>query len=169
VPSPKSFTSSTPAPLPRLFANANYLAKSDRPDSEMLACEAVLASGLRDFLAELVTVDGTVMVSLICNEQHANLDDLIASSLEHTLQAGRLGYSSHAIVDFDWGKSPRVSLGMELRDDKLTAFFDVVLAGDHVGIEINGIQFLDRVGDATDNIQRFAAAVARAQLPQAAA
>lgn len=168
MPSPKSSTSSTPAPLPPLFANANYRAKSDLPDSEMLACEAVLAAGLRDFLAELVTVDGKVMVQLICNEQHANLDDLISSSLEQTVQAGRFGYSNHAAVDFDWGQAPKVSLGMELRDDHLTAFFDVVLAGDHVGIEINGIQFANSLGAAADNVQRFAAAVARARPRQAA-
>jgi hypothetical protein len=144
------------------------VARTGLHDSAMLACEAVLATGLKDFLAELVTVDGTVIVSLICNEQHANLDDIIASSMEHTVRAGHLFYGNHAEVDFDWGKSPRVALGMELRDEQLTAFFDVVLSGDHVGIAINGIQFVDRVGDATDNVRRFAAAVAGAHRSAAA-
>lgn len=131
----------------------------------MLACEAVLASGLKDFLAELVTVDGKVMVAFICNEQHANVDDIIASSMEHTVRPGRLSYSNHAVVDFDWGVMPSVALGMELRDERLTAFFEVVLAGDHIGIDIAGIHFADYVGDAADNLRRFAAAVAGARLP----
>jgi hypothetical protein len=153
-----------PAPGgPLLLANRNYVARRGPHDSAISACEAVLATGLKDFLAELVTVDGTIMVSFICKQQHANLDDIIVSSMEHTVRAGRLFYGNHAEVDFDWGKAPRVALGMELRDEQLTAFFEVVLSGDHVGIAINGIQFVDRVGDATDNVRRFAAAVAGAR------
>jgi hypothetical protein len=151
--------------MQRSLASGNYLAKRDGEDGQMLACEAVLASGLKDFLAELVTVDGKVMVSLICNEQHANVDDLIASSMEHTVRPGRLSYSNHAVVDFDWGMMPSVALGMEFRDTGLTAFFEVVLAGDHVGIDINGIHFADYVGDPADNLRRFAAAVASAKVP----
>ena len=144
--------------------DAHYLAKREPEDSEMLACEAVLASGLKEFLAELVAIDGTVMVSLICNEQHANLDDIIGSSMEHFVRPERLTYAHRAEVDFDWGRAPSVALGMELKDHELTAFFDVVLAGDHVGINIQGIHFVGEIGDAARNLSRFAAAVASAQL-----
>jgi hypothetical protein len=147
-----------------LFGDANYRARGTHNDGEIAACEAVLAAGLRGFLAELVTVDGRIMFTLICNEQHANLDDIISSSLEHTVRPGRLSYSNRAEVDFDWGKSPRVALGMELRDPDLTAFFEVVLGGDHVGIEINGIHFAGRAGAPADNLRRFAAAVAGTQI-----
>jgi hypothetical protein len=148
-----------------LLASANYLAPRDAYDSQIQACEAVLARGLKEFLAELVTVDGKVMVSLVCSEQHANLDDLIGSSMEHTVRPGTLCYSNRAEVDFDWGKSPSVALGMELRDAHLTAFFEVILAGDHIGIDINGIHFVDPMGDAAENLRRFSAAVAAARLP----
>ena len=104
---------------------ATILAKR-RPRAELLAYEAVLANGLRDFLSELVMVNGGVMLSYICNNQHAHLGDIIGSSMEHRIKPGRLHYSNRAEIEFDWGAAPSVALAMELRDERMTAFFDVV-------------------------------------------
>jgi hypothetical protein len=140
-----------------------YLAKHDA-EPQLLACEAVLANGLRGFLAELVMINGGVMVSYICNDQHAHLGDIIGSSMEDRVKPDRLHYSNRARVDFDWGEAPSVALAMELRDKRLTAFFDVVFGGDYVGVDLNGVHFTDLMGDANENLRRFAAAVADAQL-----
>ena len=131
---------------------------------EMLACEAMLADGLKDFLSELAMVNGGVMVSYICNNHHANLDDIIGSSTEHRIKPGRLIYASDAQVDFDWGSAPSVSIAMELRDDRLTAFFNVIFGGDHVAIDLNAIHFSQGAGSARDNLRLFAAAVADARV-----
>jgi hypothetical protein len=132
--------------------------------AEMLACEAMLADGLKDFLAELSMVNGGVMVSYICNHHHANLDDIIGSSTEHRIKPGRLIYASDAQVDFDWGEAPSVSLAMELRDEHLTAFFNVIFGGDHVAIDLNAIHFSRGSGSARDNLRMFAASVADARI-----
>ena len=132
--------------------------------SEKLACEAVLADGLKDFLAELVMVNGGIMVSYICNHHHANLDDIIGSSTERRIKPGRLIYASEAEVDFDWGEAPSVSIAMELRDQRLTAFFNVILGGDHVAIDLNAVHFSDGLRGPHDNLRRFAAAVADARI-----
>jgi len=147
--------------------DSRYLAKRGENARELLACEVVLAEGLKGFLSELMMVNGGVMVSYINNNQHAHLDDIIGSSMEHRIKPGRLCYSNQAEVDFDWGEAPSVALGMELRDDRLTAFFRVVFGGDHVGVDIQGIHFVDHVGDAGENLRRLAAAVADARLPAA--
>jgi hypothetical protein len=131
---------------------------------QMVACEAVLADGLKEFLSELLMVNGGVMVSFICNNQHAHLDDIIGSSTERRIKPGRLHYGSHAQVEFDWGEAPSVSLAMELRDDRLTAFFRVIFGSDHVGIDLNGIHFADAIGDGNELLHRFSAAVADARL-----
>ena len=143
--------------------NRYYLAKRDA-QPELLACEVLLANGLKDFLSELVMVNGGVMVSYVCNNQHAHLGDIIGSSTEHRIKPGRLHYSNRAEMDFDWGEAPSVALGMELRDERLTAFFDVVFGRDYVGVDLSGIHFADRRGDADENVRRFAAAVADARL-----
>lgn len=141
-----------------------YIAKGSTNVGEILAYERILADGLRDFLSELVTVNGGIMVSYICNNQHAHLDDIIGSSTELIIKPGRLHYGNHAMVDFDWGKVPSVTIAMELRDDRLTAFFRVVFGNDYVGVDIRGIHFADLAGGTDENLQRFAAAVADARL-----
>ena len=99
--------------------NTHYIAKQDSNQPEILSYESVLAEGLRGFLSELVMVNGAVMVSYICNNQHANLDDIIVSSSECAIKPGRLYYGNHAHIEFDWGEAPSVAIAMELRDDRL--------------------------------------------------
>ena len=130
---------------------------------ELLACEAMLADGLKDFLSDLAMVNGGVMVSYICNHHHANLDDIIGSSTEHRIKPGRLVYASAAEVEFDWGEVPSVSIAMELRDERLTAFFNVIFGGDHVAIDLNAVHFSDGSGSPREKLRSFAAAVADAQ------
>ena len=142
----------------------NVIAKHDANRSELLAYETVLAEGLRGFLAELVMINGGVLVSYVCNNQHAHLDDLIDSSMECRIKPGRLQYGNQAQIDFDWGEAPSVTLAMELRDERLTAFFRVIFGGDHIGIDIRGIHFAEGMGVAEENLRRFAAAVADARL-----
>ncbi len=132
--------------------------------AELLACEAMLADGLKEFLAELAMVNGGVMVSYICNHHHANLDDIIGSSTEHRIKPGRLFYASDAQVDFDWGEAPSVSIAMELRDERLTAFFNVIFGGDHVAIDLNAVHFAGGPGTTRDNLRLFAATVADARV-----
>jgi hypothetical protein len=146
----------------------HFIGKHDTNLPEILAYESVLADGLRGFLSELMMVNGGVMVSYICNNQHAHLEDSIGSSMECRIKPGRLYYSNDAEVDFDWGEAPSVALGMELRDERLTAFFRVIFGGDHIGNDIRGIQFVDRVGYREENHRRFVPAVADARLPGAA-
>jgi hypothetical protein len=144
--------------------NPNFIAKRDSNLPEILPYESVLAEGLRGFLSELVMINGAVMVSYICNNQHANLDDIIVSSTECAIKPGHLYYGNHAHIEFDWGKAPSVAIAMELRDNRLTAFFEVVLGENHVGVDIRGIHFADRPGDAEENLRRFAAVVSDCRL-----
>ena len=143
--------------------SSNYLGKGQANAQEILAYESVLATGLKGFLCELAMVNGGVMVSYVCNNQHANLDDIIGSSMEGSIKPGRLLYAKHAEIDFDWGEAPSVAFAMELRDESLTAFFRVIFGGDHIGVDIRGISFADGLGEPEQNLRRFAAAVAAAR------
>jgi hypothetical protein len=147
----------------------HYIGKQESNLPQILAYETVLAEGLKGFLSELIMVNGGVMLSYICNNQHAHLDDIITSAMECAIKPGRLHYGNEAEIDFDWGEAPSVAIAMELRDEKLTAFFRVILGADHVGVDIRGIHFVDQAGGAEDDLRRFAAAVADARLRRAAA
>jgi hypothetical protein len=145
----------------------NYIAKRDGHPAEILGYERLLAEGLRPFLHELVMVEGGVMVSYVCGGQHANLGDIIVSSSECAVKPGRLHYGNHAQLDFDWGEEPAVTLAMELRDERLTAFFHIIFGQDHVGVDILGIQFAETLADPEQRLRLFAAALADARLPAA--
>ncbi len=145
------------------FDESHYIASRETQPA-LIACEAVLADGLKEFLSELLMVNGGVMISYICNNQHAHLDDIIGSSMELRIKPGRLHYGSHAQVEFDWGQSPSVSLAMELRDPRLTAFFRVIFGNDHIAIDLNGIHMTEIV-DGEENLLRcFSSAVADARI-----
>ncbi len=147
-----------------MLAKNRYIAKQQQNAAEILAYERILADGLRDFLFELATINGGTMVSYINNRQHAHLDDIIGSSTELILKPGRLHYSQHANVDFDWGKVPSVAIALELRDPRLTTYFRVVFGDDYVGVDISGIEFADEPGDSEESLGRFAEAVTDSRL-----
>ena len=145
--------------------DGNFIAKRPANAALILAYEKVLADGLREFLQELAMADGGVILSYVCSGKHANLNDIIGSSTEFTVKPGCLAYGNDAEVDFDWGAAPRVSLAIELRDERLTAFFRVVFGGDFVGVDISGIHFSELARDADVNLRRFAETVADLRLP----
>jgi hypothetical protein len=147
-------------------ADRRTIAKGPANAIEILGYERILADGLRDFLCELATIDGGTLVSYICSSQHANLGDVIGSSTELMIKPGRLFYGNDAAVEFDWGRMPSVAIAMELRDDRLTAFFRVVFGSEFVGVDIHGILFTDEIaGDREESLRCFRDAVADARLP----
>ncbi|HMO30757.1 hypothetical protein [Enterovirga sp.] len=145
--------------------DGNMLVKRPANAAEILVYEKVLAEGLREFLQELALADGGIILSCACAGKHANLGDIIGSSTEFTVREGSLSYANDAEVDFDWGTAPKVSLGIELRDERLTAFFRVVFGGDFVGVDIRGIHFAELDGDSRVNLRRFSETVAGVRLP----
>ncbi len=151
-----------------LPANANSLTKQPADHRHLLPYESLLAEGLRGFLSELTMINGAVLISYICNEQHSILSDLLQSSAEREIKPDILHYANEAAIEFDWGEAPSVALSMEFQAADLTVFFRVVMAGDHVGIDIRGIHFNDDLGRCEDNLRRFAAAIRDARLDSAA-
>ncbi len=163
--SPKSSMFSMPGqPMPGLNNPAHSVTKDEANRAALLPYETVLAEGLRGFLAELVMINGGLMVSYICNKQHGNVDDLIGSSMERRVKPGHLVYSNDAEVEFDWGEAPSVHLGMELCDPRLTTFFRVIFGAQHIGIDIRGIHFTEALGSPADNLRRFTDVVSDALL-----
>lgn len=150
--------------MPASDKSSTLLRDAEHPDA-MLPFESLLGTVLKRFLSELTMINGSVMIGYICSDQHSNIEDLVASSAECALKPGRVSYAHHAHLDFDWGAAPTVVLGMEMLCDELTAFFNVVLGDDHVGVEIQAIQFGAPMTSREACVRRFASAVFDARLP----
>jgi hypothetical protein len=147
------------------LSDANRLLIKHRANAnEFRAYEQLLANGIKLFLAELSLVSARAIVSYICANQEANIDDIIASSAELSLRSGFLHYDHWASVNVEWGHPPAVSIGMEFRHDSLKAFFNIVFEEKYVGVDLAGILYKDKLGDVEENRERFALALADARL-----
>jgi hypothetical protein len=128
------------------------------------AYEKALAYGIKDFVAELCLADASIIIAYICNNHHANIDDLVASSAELHFKDGTLCYGHSADVSFEWGKAPAVVLDMEFVHRSVTVFFKLVLHGFYVGIDVQRVLLSDKSGDPNLDLQNFERALSDARL-----
>ena len=158
VRSPKSSTSSTPARFAPLPADGTFLAKQEANRDRA----ARLRRRARRRPARFPQRAGDdqrrrhAVATLQQAARHAGRPHRLLDGARHEARPADL--RNHAEIDFDWGAAPSVALGMELRDDRMTAFFHVVFGGDHVGIDISGIHFTDAAGAAARRTCAFSPA-----------
>lgn len=129
---------------------------------EFAVYERLLARSIKRFISELCLTNAGAMIAYICADHHDNIDDIITSSAELFLKPGTLRYAQNSEVNFEWGHAPTVTIDMEFCHPNLTTFFKIVFDGRFVGVDILGILFRDRVGDAGENVRRFVEALADA-------
>jgi hypothetical protein len=143
-----------------LAGHENFIFKKDSNALDFLACERMLGRLIRPFISELCTIDPGLMISYICTERNGNIGDIVDSSTEVLRRPEWLRYGQIATVDFDWGEDPAVTLQMEFLHDTLTAFFNLVLEGRFVGVDILAIFYKEAVRDAAEKLRRFSEAMA---------
>ena len=125
---------------------------------------ALLHAAIEPLARELRLVDAAELVATIARGQFANLDDLVASSLE-------LGFEPHAFT-FGWGAEalmswdapPVIALDMEFSRRGITAFFVLRISGAHHAVDIRRIMLANAGGDPAANTHAFAAALDEARL-----
>jgi hypothetical protein len=133
-------------------------------NAELWPYEKALAVSIKDVVAELCLTDASILITYICNNLHANIDDLVASSTELFFREGTLSYGHSADVNFEWGKSPVAILDMEFIHQSVTVFFQLVLHGYYVGVAIQKILLGNKPADPGLDLQRFKGALANARL-----
>jgi hypothetical protein len=132
--------------------------------SELWPYEKALAHSIKDFVAELCLTDASIIIAYICNNLHANIEDLVESSAELHFKEGTLCYGHSADVNFEWGKSPAVVLDMEFVHQSVTVFFKLVLHGFYVGVAVQRILLSNKSGDPALDLQTFERALGDARL-----
>ncbi len=100
---------------------------------------------------------------LVRGEQEANISDLVNSSSELFFKKGALRYGLAADCVVGWGSTPSVSLDMEFRHDRVTAFFRLTLGGQRASVEVLEVLVDDEINYG-ETAERLRAAVASARL-----
>lgn len=136
-------------------------------DVELWLYEKILAHSIKDVVAELCLIDASVIIAYICNNLHANIEDLIDSSAELFFKEGTLRYGHSADVNFEWGKSAAVVLDMEFVHPSATAFFKLILHGFYVGVTIQRVLLSNKSGDPALDLESFGNALRDARISAA--
>jgi hypothetical protein len=125
--------------------------------------EKALADAMVDVATELRLLDPLEFILLVRGEQEANISDLVNSSSELFFRKGALRYGLSADCALGWGSTPSVSLDMEFRHDRVTAFFRLIIGASRAAVEALGVLQDDELGPCT--AERLRVAISAARLP----
>ncbi len=131
-------------------------------EADLAEHEKALADAIVGVATELRLSDPIEFILLVRGEQAANISDLGNSSSELFFKKGALRYGLQADCALGWGSPPSVSLDMEFRHDRVTAFFRLILGGQRAAVEIVEVMIDDDDGQAA--AARLRAAIAAAKL-----
>jgi len=105
-------------------------------EADLAENERVIADAIVGVATELRLSDPTEFILLVRGSQEANIADLVNSSSELFFKKGALRYGLASDCTLGWGSTPSVSLDMEFRHDRVTAFFRLILGGARAAVEI---------------------------------
>jgi len=128
--------------------------------------ERVIADALIDVASELRLIDVAELITLIRNDQEANLADLVNSSTELFYRNGALRYALSASFKAPWDATPEIALDMEFRYDRVSAFFRLTIGERRARIEIADILFDEDGLDDSAQVERLVVAFERARAPR---
>ncbi len=133
-------------------------------ETDLADHERMLADAIVGVATELRLSDPTEFIMLVRGEQDANISDLVNSSSELFFKPGALRYGFSADCALGWGSPPSVSLDMEFRHDRVTAFFRLILGGQRAAIEIVDVLCDDGDDTGPRTAERLRHAIAAAKL-----
>jgi hypothetical protein len=129
-----------------------------------LSREQIIADALVDVASELRLTDAAELMSMIRDDQAANIADLVNSSTELFFKSGTLRYALSASFRVPWDATPTVEIDMEFRHATVCAFFRLKIGQRRAGVEIIDILFDEHGLDDLAKAERLFAALESARL-----
>jgi hypothetical protein len=126
--------------------------------------EQIIANALVGFASELRLTDAAELMSMIQNDQAANLADLVNSSTELFFKSGTMRYALSASFKASWDATPTVEIDMEFRHAAVCAFFRLTIGQRRAGVEIRDILFEEQGLDEFAKAERLSCALETARL-----
>ena len=129
-----------------------------------LARTKIVASGIREFAAELRLIEVSDLIAFIHDEKYANIEDLVNSSTELFFKQGTMNFAWAAALDVTWNDPPTIMIDMEFHHMSVSAFFTLTLKDTYGCIDIKHIWFATPSFDEDYDTARLADAMADARL-----
>jgi hypothetical protein len=129
-----------------------------------LGREQIIADALVGVASELRLTDAAELMSMIQNDEAANIADLVNSSTELFFKGGTLRYALSARFETGWDATPTVEIDMEFRHASVCAFFRLKIGQRRAGVEIIDILFDEKGLDDSARFGRLSAALESARL-----
>ncbi len=139
------------------------------PTSLHLARTKIVASGVREFAAELRLIEVGDLIAFIHDEKFANIEDLVNSSTELFFKQGTMNFAWAAALDVTWHQPPTILIDMEFHHMSISAFFTLALKNTYGGIDVKHIWFASPSMNEDCDTARLAYAMADARLVPAIA
>jgi hypothetical protein len=134
-------------------------------EADLAEHERALADAIVEVATELRLSDPTEFILLVRGEQEANISDLVNSSSELFFKKGALRYGLCSDCALGWESPPSVSLDMEFRHDRVTAFFRLILGGQRAAVEVVEVTIDGEIGADNGAVaDRLRHAIAAARL-----
>lgn len=131
--------------------------------STVTALEEVLACNIKDVVADFCLVDADIIRSYVSNQQHGNVNEIVASSTELFFKGHTLSYARAADISSALGHPPCVVLDMEFTHDTVNVGFKLVLGEYSVGVHINRL-YLSEKPETDFDAHSFAEIITSARL-----
>jgi hypothetical protein len=128
----------------------------------------IIADGLADVFEELHAIELVDLVGHIRSSEYAAIEDLLQSSTELFFKDGTLTFAWNARVDLPWDGVPTVTLGMEFKNQTVSAFFNMSFQAHEQVVQVVGILFDPECRDAAERRFRLRQALVDAHLPRKA-
>jgi hypothetical protein len=123
-----------------------------------------LAMAVEPVAAELRLVDVADFIAYIHDEEFANIQDIVNSSVELFFKPGTLSFGWGAEVEVDWDRAPVVALDMEFRHRSVWIVFKVILRALQTDVIVQHVSLAKSAAGPKDNLKLLTETIADARL-----
>ncbi|MTI45900.1 hypothetical protein JM93_00467 [Roseibium hamelinense] len=133
--------------------------EDDQSASELNVVEQqrkkALARALKDVIRELKLVDVEDLIAYIRTDHHANISDIVRSSVEMFFKQDTLRYGMAASAEVDWDRLPTIALDLEFYHQGVWIYFTLVLSNPDNSINVSYVEVTNSTGDPEADMRKL--------------
>jgi hypothetical protein len=128
--------------------------------------EAIVLQHVRELATDLRYVDVADYVAFVRCDRLGNIADIVNSAAELFFYPETLRFGHGGEVELSWDTPPKVALDLEFSNLGVNVYFQLVLHGDRMQVDLRHVTFSEPELDTNDNTALLARAFAHARMPR---